>query len=324
MNTGALIGWLRTDDRQFPLVGKTLSLGRAKDNTVVFTSNKVSRRHALVHAQGNSEFCLVDLGSSNGTHLNGRRVIHPVMLQDGDVVQIGEESMVFRLESVQTPEEELYQTEAQMTVREVKELTCWFLVMDIENFVQLSTERPTEELALTVGAWLAECQRLIESHSGALSKFLGDGILAYWNEKFSDPSEVAAALTALQAMQSRRQPPFRWALHFGKASFGAASAPGELSAIGQDLNFLFRLERLAAENKFSSVISEEACSHLGSLLKAEPLGSFPIKGFQGEHLVFGFGPSRHDQTKTKSRRKKKLSAAGSADRLPAVGNGPIR
>ena len=287
MATGTLEGWLNIGDRQFPLVGKTFSLGRAKDNNVVFTSNKVSRRHALVHAQGGSEFSLVDLGSSNGTHLNGRRVIHPVALHDGDVIQIGEESMVFRLETLRTPEEECYHTETQMTVREVSELICWFLVMDIENFVQLSSERPTEELARTVGAWLAECQRVIESHGGALSKFLGDGVLVYWNTRFSDPANVVAALMALRTMQSRRQPAFRWALHFGKAAFGAASVPGELSAIGQDLNFLFRLERLAAENKFSSIISEAAHSHLGSLLETESLGSFPIKGFQGGHSVFG-------------------------------------
>jgi adenylate cyclase len=182
-----------------------------------------------------------------------------------------------------------------MTVREVRELICWFLVMDIENFVQLSSERPTEELARTVGAWLAECQRVIESHGGALSKFLGDGVLVYWNTRFSDPANVVAALKALRTMQSRRQPPFRWALHFGKAAFGAASVPGELSAIGQDLNFLFRLERLAAENKFSSIISEEANSHLGSLLETESLGSFPIKGFQGEHSVFGCDYSTQHQ-----------------------------
>jgi adenylate cyclase len=280
-------GSLNIGDRQFPLVGKTFSLGRAKDNNIVFSSNKVSRRHALVHAQGGSEFSLVDLGSSNGTHLNGRRVIHPLMLQDGDVIQIGEESMVFRLENMQTPEEQCYQTETQLTVREVNEITCWFLVMDIENFVQLSSERPTEELARTVGSWLAECQRVIESHGGALSKFLGDGVLVYWNARFSEPASVAAALTALRTMQLHRQPPFRWALHFGTAAFGAASAPGELSAIGQDLNFLFRLERVAAENNFPSIISDTAHSHLKSILGAQPLGCFPIKGFPGKHSVFG-------------------------------------
>jgi adenylate cyclase len=286
-------GSLNIGDRQFPLVGKTFSLGRAKDNNVVFTSNKVSRRHALVHAQGGSEFSLVDLGSSNGTHLNGRRVIHPVALQDGDVIQIGEESMVFRLESMQTPEAECYHTETQLTVREVNELTCWFLVMDIENFVQLSSERPTEELARTVGSWLAECQRVIESHGGALSKFLGDGVLVYWNARFSEPTDVVAALTALRTMQLRREPPFRWALHFGTAAFGAASAPGELSAIGQDLNFLFRLERLAAENNFPSIISDTAHSHLESMLEAQPLGCFHVKGFPGKHSVFGCDVRAH-------------------------------
>ena len=288
-----LEGRLTIGEREFPLIGKTFSLGRAKDNNVVFTSNKVSRRHALVHAQGGSEFSLVDLGSSNGTHLNGRRVSHPVALQDGDVIQIGEDSLVFRLETSRTPEEECYHTETQLTERQVSELVCWFLVLDIENFVQLSSERPTEELARTVGAWLAECQRAVESHGGAISKFLGDGVLVYWNARFADPARIVGALTALRTMQSRRQPAFRWALHFGRAAFGAASAPGELSAIGQDLNFLFRLERLAAENKFPSIISDMAHSHLGSLLEMQSLGSFPVKGFPGEHSVFGFDRSEH-------------------------------
>ncbi|MDB6148109.1 MAG: adenylate/guanylate cyclase domain protein, partial [Spartobacteria bacterium] len=131
----AFAAWLDIGDRQFPLVGKTFSLGRSKENNVVFTSAKVSRRHALVHAQGGLEFSLVDLGSSNGTHLNGRRVIQPMGLHHGDVIQIGEQSLVFCLEAPQTHAEQLYATEAQMTVREVNEFTCWFLLMDIENFV---------------------------------------------------------------------------------------------------------------------------------------------------------------------------------------------
>src|SRR2546423_4820965 len=123
MNGAVSTAWLDVGDRQFPLVGKTLSLGRAKDNNMVFTSTKVSRRHALVHAQGGAEFTLVDLGSSNGTHLNGRRVVHPMPLQQGDVIQIGEQSLVFRLEISQTPEEMNFMTQMQMTVRDVKEMT---------------------------------------------------------------------------------------------------------------------------------------------------------------------------------------------------------
>ena len=287
MSNGPLVAWLDIGDRQFPLIEKTFSLGRAKDNNVVFTSSKVSRRHAIVHAQGAWEFSLVDLGSSNGTHLNGRRVIEPIPLQHGDVIQIGEQSLVFRLETAQNPEEEIYVTDTQMTVRDVNELTCWFLLLDIKNFVGLTSELPTEDLARMVGAWLAECRRVVEDHGGTLSKFLGDGLLVYWDSRFCDDTNVAAALNILRLMQTQRQPPFRWALHFGNAIFGSTAAPGEVSALGHDLNFLFRIERLAAANGFPSVTSQTAYSKIGTLLGAQPLGSFPVKGVEGEHLLFG-------------------------------------
>src|SRR5690349_17996930 len=93
MNGHSSTAWLEVGDQQLPLVGKTFSLGRSKDNNVVFTSSKVSRRHAIVHAQGGIEFSLVDLGSSNGTHVNGRRVIQPIALQSGDVIQTGEQCL---------------------------------------------------------------------------------------------------------------------------------------------------------------------------------------------------------------------------------------
>ncbi len=287
MGDGVLAGWLDVGEQPFPLVGKTFSLGRAKDNNVIFTSPKVSRRHALVHAQGGSEFSLVDLGSSNGTHLNGRRVIQPMTLQHGDVIQIGEESLVFRLETAPPNEWDSYRTEAERTIRETAELTCWFLVVDIENFVQVTKDHSTEELAQMVGVWVAECQRIIESEGGTVSKFLGDGLLAYWDARFADSSRVVAALEQLRVLQARQAPPFRWALHFGNAAFGTAMAPNEVSALGHDLNFLFRLERVAAAQKFPSIVSEKVHGQIGSRIGSRLLGSFSIKGLEGEHQLFG-------------------------------------
>jgi adenylate cyclase len=242
----------------------------------------------LVHAQGGAEFSLVDLGSSNGTHLNGRRVIQPVSLQTGDVIQIGEQSLTFRVEETLISDDQPYHTEAQLTVRDVSELTCWFLLLDIENFVTLSAEVPQAELARMVGAWLAECQRVIEYHGGTLSKFLGDGVLVYWNAKLCEPSKVVDALKELASMQARRQPPFRWALHFGTAVFGEAVATGELSALGQDLNFLFRMERIAAANHFGSVVSETAQTQFAPLVNLQPIGHFALKGFDEEYNFFSW------------------------------------
>ncbi|MEO5722125.1 MAG: adenylate/guanylate cyclase domain-containing protein [Chthoniobacterales bacterium] len=291
--TNATSAWLDLGEKQLPLFGRTFSMGRTKDNNVVFSSEKVSRQHAIVHAQGNGEFSLVDLGSSNGTHLNGRRVIQPVSLQPGDVIQIGEQSLVFHLEKDGSEDDEIYLTQAQMTVRDVRELTCWFLLLDIENFIQLSGQLPNDELARTVGAWIAECQRVIESHGGTVSKFLGDGLLVYWNAQLTKPQNVANAVQQLQVMQARRRPAFRCGLHHGSAVFGAAAAAGELTTLGQDLNFLFRMERVAAAQGYPCVLSRAAQAALSAFGQSQSLGAFPLKGFEGEHELFGWQPAKH-------------------------------
>ena len=287
MNNGgpALTAWLDVGERHFPLVGKNFSFGRSKDNDVVFGSPKVSRRHAIVHAQGASEFLLVDLGSSNGTHLNGRRITQPTNLQHGDVIQIGEQNLVFRLETAEVSADQVYVTEGQTTVQDVKDFSGWFLLADIENFVQLSREAPSADLARMVWGWLGECQRVVEKNGGTVSKFLGDGLLVYWNARDCDPARVVAALDILCWMQTRREPPFRWGLHYGTAVFEVATTE-QSSVQGQDVNFLFRMGRLAATKGFSNLISPSAQMELSSLRQGESVGEFPLKGFDGEYSFF--------------------------------------
>jgi hypothetical protein len=67
--------------------GGRLLLGRAPDCHLVFADDTVSRRHAeLRYAEG--RWMLRDLGSSNGTWVNGRRVMH-AEVAPGDDVQLG-------------------------------------------------------------------------------------------------------------------------------------------------------------------------------------------------------------------------------------------
>ena len=75
--------------------------------------------------------------------------------------------------------------------------------------------------------------------------------------------------------------------HYGKAVFGAAAAVGELSALGQDLNFLFRMERVAAAQGFFYLLSEAAHLELSPDTNSQSVGSFPLKGLEGEHAFFG-------------------------------------
>src|SRR5262249_3620777 len=62
--------WLEQTNIGRVEISGTCSIGRAPSNQVVLMDDKVSRRHAVIHAQDVEEFWLVDLGSSNGTYLN--------------------------------------------------------------------------------------------------------------------------------------------------------------------------------------------------------------------------------------------------------------
>ena len=66
---------------------ETIILGRDEDCDVVLPERLVSRHHAAIRCRDEG-YLLEDLGSKNGTFLNGQAVTEPVILQDGDEIQI--------------------------------------------------------------------------------------------------------------------------------------------------------------------------------------------------------------------------------------------
>src|SRR5262245_24096188 len=76
--------------RKYPLEGNATVLGRQADCTICLPNKAVSRQHAQIVREGDAYF-LEDLGSSNGTLLNGARLNPRVRapLAEQDTFQIG-------------------------------------------------------------------------------------------------------------------------------------------------------------------------------------------------------------------------------------------
>jgi adenylate cyclase len=68
--------------------------GGAGEWDIFLTDRAVSRLHAKVERTGQG-FLLTDLGSANGTRVNGVQLADPHLLQDGDAVLIGETILIF-------------------------------------------------------------------------------------------------------------------------------------------------------------------------------------------------------------------------------------
>jgi pSer/pThr/pTyr-binding forkhead associated (FHA) protein len=73
------------------------TLGRSRQSDVMVDDANVSRAHAEVRPHGAS-WVLTDLGSTNGTRLNGRRVGQPEVLKPGDEIELGTTTLTFALE----------------------------------------------------------------------------------------------------------------------------------------------------------------------------------------------------------------------------------
>lgn len=85
-----------TNDMAFTLTGERMSIGRETGNQIIIPDINVSRRHAEIRREANGHWILSDLGSTNGTFVNGRR-IKSAPLHDADMIVIGTTNMEFQL-----------------------------------------------------------------------------------------------------------------------------------------------------------------------------------------------------------------------------------
>ena len=83
-----------TTNRSFPLTSERVLLGRALSSDIAIEDLNVSRTHAEIRNEGAGAWSVADLGSTNGTLVNGRHIAS-TMLQEGDRVTLGTTTFLF-------------------------------------------------------------------------------------------------------------------------------------------------------------------------------------------------------------------------------------
>ena len=78
-----------------PIVGDVLRIGRMQENELVINNRSISRFHAVLRRNGVG-WIVEDLGSENGTHVNGTRIDTPTPVAPGDDLRIGRHVLVLR------------------------------------------------------------------------------------------------------------------------------------------------------------------------------------------------------------------------------------
>jgi hypothetical protein len=76
-------------NQEYPLPSHTVTIGREPINDIVMNDSEVSRRHTRISFR-DGEYQAEDLGSTNGTFINGRRLSGPTPLHHGDIIDLGD------------------------------------------------------------------------------------------------------------------------------------------------------------------------------------------------------------------------------------------
>ncbi len=76
--------------KTFELMQDEITVGRDIANLIVVNDPEVSRKHARLKAQAGGGYTIEDLGSTNGTFVNGQRLMGPHALRNGEVIMLGE------------------------------------------------------------------------------------------------------------------------------------------------------------------------------------------------------------------------------------------
>jgi pSer/pThr/pTyr-binding forkhead associated (FHA) protein len=157
---------------------KEFNIGRCRTNDIGYTGNvKVSRNHCMVYYYPEKDaYALSDLGSTNGTSLNGNRISSDIILADGDIIGVGDQVIFFKED----------QTEATKTTRisKVAPPAKQFGLQDLDDADLTQTiPRFTEEELKTLKTQFSTNDELVLDHGmivegNKIVRKLGDDSIA--------------------------------------------------------------------------------------------------------------------------------------------------
>lgn len=288
--------------KEWILSGKTsFRLGRGEGSDVELPYPWVSRQHAMIQVEENFSHNIIDLGSSNGTKLNGRRVYTPCRLRSGDRIHVGNTELIFIIENWVSPESEEDETSGvgNETVAFLQKGDATILVCDIRGFTSLSEEVGADHLSKFLTVWSKKIDSIVRKYDGRVDKFIGDAVLAVWPGQPDFDRVIKSLFAALEisvwTMKIGRKIPgitkdiqIGAAINSGEAVIGNVGVDGQRDStiVGDAVNVAFRLQEMTSRQKIDLLIGEQAYRHLRDTGQSFSSHKMSLKGKAGEVIAF--------------------------------------
>lgn len=295
-----------TGNRYLPLVGSNCwTVGRSDDNNFVLSDRWISRNHAMLQCTETGDFYLIDLGSRNGSFVNGRRVSIPVTLRNGDRLMFGQTELEFHCPSSTNTNE--YPSgpdkETLTSTLHVRRLMS-VMVVDIRDFTVLTRQLDEKILSAVIGTWFRQSGEIIRKSGSWVDKYIGDAVMAIWfhgsqGVSHDEAMNILQAVNDLHTMTASlsKQYPLPFPLRIGTGlntgyamvgNTGSGDRP-DYTAIGDTVNAAFRLESSTKQIGLDIALGEDTYRYLSDSGKQE-IGfkqhTVHLKGYESPTVTY--------------------------------------
>src|SRR5712691_3070092 len=316
------MAWLEQPSGERRYVQSELRIGRGEQNDLRLNDASVSRHHAFLR-RVDGRYLLSDVGSQNGTFVNGRQVHAPSALQSGDRIRAGTTELTFHLDvpanvpAIDDPTPTLTATSTGTLVEEyvqgeLRIVTVLFL--DLHGFTAMSENMPPDEVTQMMNRCFERLTATVARFGGYVDKYVGDAMMVLFGAPVAHPDDPERAVRAAMALQeelvrfnqSQRQQKtvdlqmrMRIGINTGEVLAGRVGAgqAGQYTVMGDAVNLASRLEHAArvghvlvgeTTHRFTRhVIRYVALPPIAIRGKAEPVQTYEVVGLGGQTTSAG-------------------------------------
>src|SRR6266568_569104 len=297
-------------------------IGRGEQNDLRLNDASVSRHHAFLR-RVDGRYLLSDVGSQNGTFVNGRQVHAPSALQSGDRIRAGTTELTFHLDvpanvpAIDDPTPTLTATSSGTPLEEyvqgdLRIVTVLFL--DLQGFTAMSEKMPPDQVTQMMNRCFERLTATVARFGGYVDKYVGDAMMVLFGAPVAhadDPERAVRAALALQdelvrfnQRQHHQQKAnvnlqMRIGINTGEVLAGRVGGGqfGQYTVMGDSVNLASRLEHAArvghvlvgeTTQRFTNrVIRYQALSPMSIRGKAEPVQAYEVVGLYSHTTSVG-------------------------------------
>lgn len=277
-------------------------IGRGGENSIVLPDGLASREHAMIRRNASGYCILTDLGSRNGTRLNGRPITSPSQLDNGDIVHIGEHKLMFSQDEVPVDVNSAVGSAATQFVLSQSLITT--LVLDMHSYTMLSQILGEERISALMADIFQAAGEVLHRKRSWSQKFIGDAIMAVWAHPqnhvtgaellniFDVISEFEEIFRPLQRKFDLLNPlRFGCGINTGHATIGniGSASSADFTALGDAVNKAFRFESATRDTGHDIVIGGSVIRFLSPQLAESDLPEsrqLTLKGYEERELAY--------------------------------------